>query len=301
MSFASQVKSEICANRPFRQRHKTALAYGLLLFGRAFGPESISLHTEHKVVARLYADSITDLVGISDSITVREIRRKDRPSVFAVTVDSLADRIAVLSHFGCKAGEDAARIRAEAFTEAGQGAFLSGVFLACGALSDPEKDYRLEFSTSSHALCRDLESFLAEQFAPPKETVRRNNYLLYYKESGQIEDILILIGAQKSAMSLMDIKILKDVRNQVNRATNCETANIMKTVDAAMAQVEAIRRIEENGGLISLPEDLREIAQLRLDNPELSLRELGGLLSQPISRSGVNHRLQRICEFAKKA
>ena len=110
MSFAYRIKSEICNNRPFRQRRRWALAYGLLLFGRAFGPEEISLHTEHKFVARLYADSISDLVGLGGSITLREVKRKDRRSVYLVTVDSLSDRVAVLSRFGCRAGEDPRRI-----------------------------------------------------------------------------------------------------------------------------------------------------------------------------------------------
>lgn len=147
MSFAYRIKSEICNNRPFRQRRRWALAYGLLLFGRAFGPEEISLHTEHKFVARLYADSISDLVGLGGSITLREVKRKDRRSVYLVTVDSLSDRVAVLSRFGCRAGEDPRRVDFAHVPEEEAAAFLSGAFLACGAVSDPEKGYRVEFAT----------------------------------------------------------------------------------------------------------------------------------------------------------
>ena len=106
MSFAYEIKNEICHNRPFRQRRQKALAYGLLLFGKTFGPDSISIHTEHRTLARLYADSISDLVGLRGSITMREVRRSGRRSIFVVTVDSVTDRIAVLSFFGCRAGED---------------------------------------------------------------------------------------------------------------------------------------------------------------------------------------------------
>ena len=102
MSFAYHVKNEICQNRPFRQRRQKALAYGLLLFGKTFGPDSISIHTEHRTLARLYADSISDLVGLRGSITMREVRRSGRRSIFVVTVDSVTDRIAVLSFFGCQ-------------------------------------------------------------------------------------------------------------------------------------------------------------------------------------------------------
>lgn len=300
MSFAYQIKSEICQNKPFRQRSREAQMYGLLLFGKTFGIDDISIHTEHKVVARLYADSITDLVGITDSITLREVKRTgDRPSVYIVTVDSLRDRLAVLSFFGYRAGEDCRRIRADMFDrETDPPVFLSGAFLACGAVSDPEKGYRVELSTPHSPLCDDLEAFLVDRLTAPKLTVRRNDYLLYYKESVYIEDLLTYIGAVKSALEVMEVKIMKGVRNKVNRETNCETANISKTIDAAMDQIEDIRLIERQGGLLSLPEDLRELALLRLENADLSLRELGEQLSVPISRSGVNHRLKRIAAFA---
>ena len=300
MSFAHRIKSEICNNRPLRQRHQWAMTYGLLLFGKSFGLDEISIHTEHKIVARLYADNITDLVGLTDSITLREVKRRDRRSVFVVTVDSLADRVAILSRFGCRAGESVRRIRMEQLPQQERPAFLSGAFLACAAITDPEKSYHVEFATSERALSEDLETFLKENLAPPKRTVRRNDYLLYYKESENIEDLLTYIGASKSSLELMEVKIVKGLRNQVNRTTNCETANITKTIDAAVGQVEAIRLIESTCGIDTLDEELRELAHLRLENPEMSLRELGEALSEPISRSGVNHRLKRILSFAQE-
>lgn len=128
--------------------------------------------------------------------------------------------------------------------------------------------------------------------------MRRNDYLLYYKESENIEDLLTYLGAPKSSLELMEVKIVKELRNRVNRATNCETANISKTVNAALSQIEDIRLIEASGGIGSLDEELRELARLRLQNPDMSLRELGQALTSPISRSGVNHRLRRISEYA---
>ena len=120
------------------------------------------------------------------------------------------------------------------------------------------------------------------------------------KESEQIEDFLTLIGAPVSSMKLMEVKVVKTVRNHVNRTTNCETANLNKTVSAAAAQLQDIRYILENAGLSYLDPDLRELAELRLQNPEMSLRELSQTLSAPISRSGVNHRLKRIGEAARR-
>ncbi len=300
MSFAYEIKNEICHNRPFRQRRQKALAYGLLLFGKTFGPDSISIHTEHRTLARLYADSISDLVGLRGSITMREVRRTGRRSILVVTVDSVTDRIAVLSFFGCRAGEDCCQIRRELLADDDMPVFISGAFLACGTVTDPEKSYQAEFVTPHQALCGELETLLSEMLSPPKRTERRNDYVLYYKESEQIEDLLTLIGAPKSSLELMEVKIVKEVRNRVNRKTNCETANIPKTVEAALEQIAAIRLIESSCGIQALDEDLRELARLRLENPDLSLRELGQALQTPISRSGVNHRLRRILMFAQE-
>lgn len=243
-------------------------------------------------MARLYGNLISDMAGLRGSITAREVKRSGRRSVFIVTVDAEEDRAAVLSVFG-----EGGRIRRELLTEQDEPAFLSGAFLACGAVSDPEKGYRAEFTTPERALGEDLAELLA-RLSPPKVTTRRNDYILYYKESEHIEDLLTSIGAPISSMKLMDVKIMKGLRNQVNRATNCETANISKTVDAAVAQIEAIRRIETVKGLNALDEDLRELAALRRDHPEMSLRDLGEALS--MSRSTVNRKLRKILEFSGK-
>ena len=173
MSFAYEIKNEICHNRPFRQRRQKALAYGLLLFGKTFGPDSISIHTEHRTLARLYADSISDLVGLRGSITMREVRRSGRRSIFVVTVDSVTDRIAVLSFFGCRAGEDCCQIRRELLADDDMPVFISGAFLACGTVTDPEKSYQAEFVTPHQALCGELETLLSEMLSPPKRTERR--------------------------------------------------------------------------------------------------------------------------------
>lgn len=133
-----------------------------------------------------------------------------------------------------------------------------------------------------------------------KQARRAGGYVVYFKESESIEDCLTLMGATSAALELMGVKMVKDIRNNINRVTNCESANIDKTVAAAAVQSEALRKIERTVGLDALPEELREIAYLRLENPELSLRELGEALDRPLTRSGVNHRLRRILEFAEK-
>ena len=128
--------------------------------------------------------------------------------------------------------------------------------------------------------------------------MRASQCVLYYKDSGHIEDMLTFMGAVNASLQVMEVKVVKDVRNRMNRITNCETANIDKTVAASVNQSNAIRKIDSRIGIDSLPEDLREIARLRLENPEMSLSALARELSRPISRSGVNHRLKRICSIA---
>lgn len=289
MSYSYEIKREICTNRPLL-RYKEAIAHGMLLYGKSYSEEEICLHTEHRNVARLYGDFISDLAGLCGSITIREVKRPERRSMFAATVDAPEDRQAVLSLFGRDIQESPAREEEEA-------AFLSGAFLACGAVSDPEKGYRAEFVVREKNLCDTLVRLLTP-LAPPKVTTRRNSYVLYYKESEHIEDLLTYIGAPKSALRLMEVKIVKGLRNQVNRTTNCETANISKTVDAALAQTQAIQHIEQTCGLDALAEDLRRLAILRRDFPEYSLRELGEELS--LTRSAVNRKLQKIMDFSAK-
>lgn len=293
-SFTHEIKKEICRNGQTHPRHRKAQAYGLFLFGKTFGPDSISLHTEHKAVARYYADSIFFLARLRHSITLREVVRQGRPEMYVVTVDDAQDRLAILSYFGYAHNSDVFSIRWDLLSEEDLPVFLSGVFLACGTIGDPEKGYRGEFSTPYRALKEELSRLLCQCLYEPKETTRRNRYVLYYKESGQIEDLLTYMGASASTLSLMQVKILKDVRNSVNRQTNCVTANISRTVNASMEQIRAIEQLKAAGILQSLDEQLQELALLRCEHPEYSLRELGESLTQPLSRSAVNHRMQRI-------
>ena len=178
--------------------------------------------------------------------------------------------------------------------------YLRGLFLSCGVVTDPSSDYHLEFSVPYYNLSRDLTVLLAECCLRAELARRGGCHIVYFKESEQIEDFLTLIGAPVSSMRLMEVKVMKTVRNHVNRTTNCETANLNKTVSAAASQVQDIRLIQQTVGLSYLEPELRELAELRLQNEEMSLRELAATLSHPISRSGVNHRLRRILEFAEK-
>lgn len=178
------------------------------------------------------------------------------------------------------------------------GMFLRGVFLACGSISDPNREYHLELTLSTEEKCSAIYSLINEQGMSIKKSTRGGQAFLYAKESERISDFLTYIGAMLHSMEIMNVKIYKDVRNNVNRAVNCEAANIGKTVAAAQKQIEDIELIEQLKGLNSLSEDLRQVAEIRLENADMSLREIGEMLNPPISRSGVNHRLGRISRIA---
>ncbi|MEG2087408.1 MAG: DNA-binding protein WhiA, partial [Angelakisella sp.] len=171
-------------------------------------------------------------------------------------------------------------------------------FLACGSLADPQKKYHLEFSLSRQEQADTITSVFSDVGFLPRVTERRGLPLLYFHDSQQLEDILTFLGCPRLSLEIMGVKIVKERRNTANRAANCDNANIDKIVGAAALQVDAIHKIYQNGGEASLPDELRELAALRLAEPELSLRELGQQLTPKLSRSGVNHRLERLVAIA---
>ncbi|MGL5694944.1 MAG: DNA-binding protein WhiA, partial [Peptostreptococcaceae bacterium] len=179
-------------------------------------------------------------------------------------------------------------------------AFLRGAFLGGGSISDPEKNYHMEFVTNNEDFANSLKDLINSLGFNSKIVSRKNNYVVYLKESEQISDLLSIIGAHHALLSLQNTKILKEMRNNVNRIVNCETANLSKTVNAAVRQVENIRFIQQTIGINSLPENLQEIAVIREEYEDMTLKELGEMLNPPIGKSGVNHRLRKIEEIANK-
>lgn len=179
-------------------------------------------------------------------------------------------------------------------------AFVRGAFLCAGSISDPEKFYHFEIVCSSKAKVIQLMELIQSFEVDAKIVKRKKYYVVYVKEGAQIVELLGLMGAGVSLMNLENVRILKDMRNTVNRKVNCETANINKTVNAAVKQVEDILYIRDTAGLHILPENLEETALLRLEYPQASLKELGTLLSTPVGKSGMNHRLRKICSIANE-
>lgn len=297
MSFSSDVKNEILSAEIETNCCLHAFAYGMMLFSRAFSYYDMYLLTEHSGVAEKYAELMTTVCGIKPSFS------KSDAGKYKIEIKNKEDRLKVLKTFGYDRKNGASRINWSNFTdECCKIAFLKGAFLTCGTVNDPNKNYHLEFVVPYLNLSRDLNLFINDYDdlnVVPKSVTRNSNYVIYFKDSESIEDLLTVMGAFNSSLEIMGVKMYKDVRNNVNRKLNFESANLDKTISAASKQTDAIIHIKKTVGLSYLSDDLKEIAELRLENPDMSLRELGEILSTPISRSGVNHRLQKICDIAK--
>lgn len=304
MSFAYNTKSELCEVTADKPCCSKAQAYGLLLFGRNFSSSAVSLVTENAAVARCAAELTAAAAGVYVKFSAPLAPQNSKKGSYVLTVEGTEQRQAVLSCFGHSGREINLRInRANIENDCCVAAFLRGVFLSCGSVTDPSKDYHLEFTVPFMNLAKDLCALLSELEAPelePKIVNRKGAYIVYIKGGEAISDLLTCIGATNASMELMQIMMVKEVRNYVNRKTNFETANIDKTVSASAKQIEAIERIQDGPGLSHLPEELQEVAALRLENPEMSLSELGKMLKTPISRSGVNHRLHRILDISQE-
>ena len=178
-------------------------------------------------------------------------------------------------------------------------AYIRGAFLAAGSISNPNKSYHFEVVCRTEKQAKQLQEVINSFEMDAKIVERKKHYVVYLKEGSQIVDILNVMEAHIALMNLENVRILKEMRNSVNRKVNCETANISKTVSAAVKQLEDITYIRDTVGLETLPDSLREIALLRLEYPEAPLKELGTYLSTPVGKSGVNHRLRKISSIAE--
>lgn len=178
-------------------------------------------------------------------------------------------------------------------------ALTRGIFLGSGSVNNPEKKYHLEIILSSKKNANIIKKLLLKMQIKFKELERKNGYSLYIKEGEEISKFLAFIGANSSVLKFEEIRVIRDMKNNVNRKVNCETANLNKTINAAVKQIDAIKKIKARGNFENLSENLREIANLRLENPDASLVELGQMLKNPIGKSGVNHRLNQLIELSK--
>lgn len=178
-------------------------------------------------------------------------------------------------------------------------AFLTGVFISDGVIVSPRKEYHLEFTYKNEYLARHLMDLLGQMGFDFRMTKRKNKSVVYTKNSETIEEVLVTAGAQNACLELMSGKVIKDIRNRMNRITNCDAANIAKTAKAGQKYIKAINKLIETELLYDLPEDMQELAQLKLENPDLSLSRLGQICTEPLTKSSVNRRLQKLCSIAQ--
>lgn len=294
ISFSKSVKNELAKITSVKTCCLRAQSYGLLLFGRSFSSSSVRVLTESEDVARSYSECSLNYTGIEPSVVCTKSGK------YSVKFDSLGDRMLIINSFGHSEKDVVLRINRSNFEDdCCYGSFLRGAFLSCGTVTDPNKNYHLEFIIQYKKLCEDMMKLMEDVDLKPKLSCRKGSYVIYFKDSENVEDVLTIMGATDSSLELMGIKMVKSVRNRINRQINFETANISRTVTASLSQVNAIKKIRESAMFDSLPEQLKEVALLREENPDMSLDELRELMQGQISRSGVNHRLNKLIQIAE--
>ena len=294
MSFSQDVKRELCAVPVEKGCDAVAESYGILLFANQFRRNGIRIITGNADLAA----RVTMLFQRAFDLPV-EPRRGAREGRYVFEIAERPQIHRVFDAFGLDPDASGVRLnRAVLEEECCKAAFLRGAFLSGGSVAAPESRYHLEFVTPHYVFSTEMMAFLMDAEFQPKVTRRQAKYVLYFKSSEAIEDFLVGTGAAVSALAMMQAKVVKDVRNQINRHVNCETANIAKTVDAAAAQLRAIRILEGDGRLLLQPQAIREAARARLENPEASLSVLAAGMDPPVSRATLNYRLRRLVDLA---
>lgn len=300
MSFSSDTKAELCRLPLHKACCARAEAYGVLLYCNTFSAERLRIVTE----SRDFAARLPKLFKKAFQLTFDRLPEEGESSgKLAFTLEDPEKLAVILEAYGYVPGKHVTLdinfgVLEE---ECCRASFLRGAFLAGGSVTDPGKRYHLELATSHYKASREIFALLLDMGFAPKELARSANYVTYFKQSEAIEDFFTTIGAPVAAMDIMQAKVEKHLRNGVNRRVNCDTANLSKSVDAALEQMEAIRRLKETVGLDGLPDKLRETARLRTENPEASLSELAALFDPPLTKSCLSHRLRKLAELARPA
>lgn len=296
MSFSSETKTELCELELGETCCVTAECYGMLLFAREFAERKIRVVTENEAVVRRFRELCRTLFSISPRASQTRGRASGKHDVCIEGDD--AERI--FSFFGHDGTQLSTRVNYDiVLPQCCRRAFLRGAYLTGGSVTDPNSGYHLEIATPLFNLSTDVGDVMSSLGLSPKRVKRGGKNVVYFKSSEEIEDFLNNIGATSSAFRLMEVKVMKDVRNRANRLSNCDSFNISRSINAGVEQAEQIRRTLEAKGKAHFPQELRELVQLRVENPEASLRELGEMLEKPLSKSGVSHKLRRIMEYTE--
>lgn len=281
MSFSSEIKEELSKTNNLKNKEEVKYEFlGYLISSNiAIKKNKIEYSTENEYnINRL--NKLLNNLNIDYDICV-----KGNLFVIKFNIENITDYINLLGN-----------IEKENLKKA----FIRGSFLGSGSINDPNKKYHIEISLENKKYANILKNILKEFEITFKELERKSSYSLYSKDGEEISKFLALIGASKAVINFEEIRVIRDIRNNVNRKVNCETANLNKTVNAAVRQIEDIKFIYNSKVEDKLSDNLKEIANLRMENPDISLVELGKLLKEPIGKSGVNHRLKKIQEIANE-
>ena len=298
-SFSFKAKSELCRTAVQRLCCTRAECYGVLLYCNTFTMQEVRIITENQEFAarlpRLFHRAFNvkfDRLPADEPSGSKLIFQITDPDKLRRIVDALGydPRQSLVLHVNFALLED----------DCCRVSFLRGAFLAGGSVTDPEKRYHLELSTSHVQASREVSALLQEMGFLPRSVMRSGSAVIYFKQSEHIEDLLTTLGAPVAATEIMTAKVDKEIRNGANRAMNCDMANVNKTLDAVAAQQEAIEKLKKTGRLERLPDKIQETASLRMQNPELPLAQLAALFDPPISKSCLNHRIRKIMEEARK-
>ena len=299
VSFSSASKAEICRYIPQKRCCALAECFGILLYCNSFQHDSIKIITESREFAYILPKLFKKAFDVSfDSFPslaspgklVFQIWDQDKIAgimeAFGFTLDetlSLHVNYPIVEEDCCKA------------------AFLRGAFLAGGSVTDPEKGYHMELSTTHQSVARETNLLIREAVAfPPKMTKRGGGQVLYLKQSEQISDFLTFLGASVAAMGIMETRLEKELNNKVNRRCNCDDANTSKVVEAAQEQLAAIRILKEASLLEKLPDKIGQAALAREQNPSASLSELAAMMQPPITKPAMNNRMKKLLQLAKE-
>ena len=310
MSFSGNVKEELSHHLGSARHCRIAetaaiisICGGVMIDSR--GRYSLKIHTENLSVARKCFTLLTKTFNIRTDIAIRTNRMKGSVSYYIVVKEHdaalrILQATKLIDQYG-EVEEELSVVRNIVIQETCcKRAFIRGAFLASGSMSDPEKSYHFEIVCATREKAEQIQKIMKCFELYGKIVLRKKSFVVYLKEGSQIADVLNVMEAHVALMEFENVRILKDMRNTVNRKVNCETANINKTVSAAVKQIDDIRYIQETKGLDKLPEGLKDMALTRLTYPEASLKELGSLLTPPVGKSGVNHRLRKLSEMAEE-
>ena len=293
MSFSSEVKQELLKQYS-KARHCQLAELAAIVAMEGHIDENGSIYTDNSAVVEKYTMLIKKLfqLDVTRALT-KEVTEK------ILTALKLTENLAIANLLESEYSLQGVAVNGLLLQNTCcKRAFLRGVFLASGSISDPRKSYHFEIVCHTKAQAEQIKEILEFFEGEPKIVRRNQRYVLYLKEGSQIVDSLNVMEAYVSLMNLENIRIEKEMRNSINRQVNCETANINKTVTAAVRQIQDIELIRDTGGLERLPENLYEMAVCRLENPDTPLKDLGQLLDPPVGKSGVNHRLRKLSQLA---